>query len=39
MGYAIYDINRSCDAELMKQLRAVPHTIRVRTAGARGQAK
>lgn len=33
LGYAIYDINRQCDAELMRQLRAVPHTIRVRTAG------
>ena len=33
LGYAIYDINRPCDAELMKQLQAVPHTIRVRTAG------
>jgi D-3-phosphoglycerate dehydrogenase len=33
VGYAIYDINRPCDGELMKQLRAVPHTIRVRVAG------
>ncbi|MBI3476945.1 MAG: phosphoglycerate dehydrogenase [Acidobacteria bacterium] len=33
LGYAIYDINRPCDAELMRQLRAVPNTIRVRTAG------
>jgi D-3-phosphoglycerate dehydrogenase len=33
LGYAIYDINRQCDAELMRQLRAVPHTIRVRSAG------
>jgi len=33
MGYAIYDINRPCDENLMKQLRAVPHTIRVRVAG------
>ena len=33
VGYAIYDINRACDEELMKQLRAVPHTIRVRLAG------
>lgn len=33
MGYAIYDINRPCDAELMAQLRAVPHTISVRAAG------
>ncbi len=31
VGYAIYDINRACDAELMKMLRAVPHTISVRT--------
>jgi D-3-phosphoglycerate dehydrogenase / 2-oxoglutarate reductase len=34
LGYAIYDINRPCDAELMEKLRAVPHTIRVRTAAA-----
>ncbi len=33
MGYAIYDINRPCDAELMNQLRAVPHTVAVRAAG------
>lgn len=33
MGYAIYDINRPCDEKMMTQLRAVPHTIRVRTAG------
>ncbi len=33
LGYAIYDINRECDDELMRQLRAVPHTIAVRTAG------
>lgn len=33
IGYAIYDINRPCDDKLTKQLRAVPHTIRVRTAG------
>jgi D-3-phosphoglycerate dehydrogenase / 2-oxoglutarate reductase len=33
LGYAIYDINRACDRELMKQLRAVPHTIRVRVTG------
>jgi D-3-phosphoglycerate dehydrogenase len=33
LGYSIYDINRACDAELMRQLRAVPHTIRVRVAG------
>src|SRR5208337_285616 len=33
LGYAIYDINRPCDEELMEKLHAVPHTIRVR-AGA-----
>jgi len=33
LGYAIYDINRQCDEELMRLLRAVPHTIAVRTAG------
>ncbi len=33
LGYAIYDINRSCDEELMRLMRAVPHTIAVRTAG------
>jgi D-3-phosphoglycerate dehydrogenase / 2-oxoglutarate reductase len=33
LGYAIYDINRPCDAELMAQLRAVPHTIAVRAKG------
>lgn len=33
LGYAIYDINRPCDAELMGLLRAVPHTISVRAAG------
>jgi D-3-phosphoglycerate dehydrogenase len=32
LGYAIYDINRACDSELMQQLRAVPHTINVRAA-------
>ena len=37
LGYAIYDINRPCDAELMEKLRAVPHTIRVRTAGSCAQ--
>jgi D-3-phosphoglycerate dehydrogenase len=31
LGYAIYDINRPCDEELMRLLRAVPHTINVRT--------
>lgn len=34
LGYAIYDINRPCDEELMRLLRAVPHTIGVRAAGA-----
>jgi D-3-phosphoglycerate dehydrogenase / 2-oxoglutarate reductase len=44
LGYAIYDINRPCDRELMEKLRAVPHTIRVRAAsggqeaGVTGQA-
>jgi len=33
MGYAIYDINRRCDQELIGLLRAVPHTIAVRAAG------
>ncbi|MGB8060990.1 MAG: phosphoglycerate dehydrogenase [Candidatus Sulfotelmatobacter sp.] len=33
LGYAIYDINRACDEELMTQLRRVPQTIAVRAAG------
>jgi D-3-phosphoglycerate dehydrogenase len=33
LGYAIYDINRPCDEELMRELRAVPHTIGVRAKG------
>ncbi len=33
LGYAIYDINRPCDAELMRLLRAVPQTIMVRAKG------
>jgi D-3-phosphoglycerate dehydrogenase len=33
LGYAIYDINRPCDEELMELLRAVPHTIAVRAKG------
>jgi D-3-phosphoglycerate dehydrogenase / 2-oxoglutarate reductase len=33
IGYAIYDINRGCDEELIGELRKIPHTIRVRTAG------
>ncbi|HZQ94866.1 MAG TPA: phosphoglycerate dehydrogenase [Candidatus Sulfotelmatobacter sp.] len=30
IGYAIYDINRGCDAELIAALGQIPHTIRVR---------
>lgn len=33
IGYAIYDINRGCDDELIGELEKIPHTIRVRTAG------
>ena len=33
LGYAIYDINRACDADLMAELRKVPQTIAVRAAG------
>ncbi len=33
LGYAIYDINRPCDEELMRLVRAVPHTIAVRAGG------
>ena len=33
LGYAIYDINRDCDEELLEKLRGVPHTIRVRVPG------
>lgn len=33
LGYAIYDINRPCDQALMKDLRAVSHTIAVRAKG------
>ena len=33
LGYAIYDINRPCDADLMSQLQAVPQTIAVRAEG------
>jgi D-3-phosphoglycerate dehydrogenase / 2-oxoglutarate reductase len=37
LGYAIYDINQGCDADLLAKLRAVPQTIRVRVPGeARG---
>jgi len=32
LGYAIYDINCECDERLLQQLRAVPHTVRVRAA-------
>jgi D-3-phosphoglycerate dehydrogenase len=31
LGYAIYDINQSCDAALLRELEQIPHTIRVRT--------
>ena len=38
LGYAIYDINQSCDDELLAKLRSVPHTVRVRVPGVvRGQ--
>ena len=30
LGYAIYDINRGFDPELVDELQAIPHTIRVR---------
>ena len=30
VGYAIYDINRGFDPELVDELQAIPHTIRVR---------
>lgn len=33
LGYAIYDINRPCDEELVRLLRAVPQTIAVRAGG------
>ncbi len=33
LGYAIYDINRACDDELLGKLRSIPHTIRVRVPG------
>lgn len=33
LGYALYDINRPCDSELMEKLKAVPNTIRVRAQG------
>ncbi len=33
LGYAIYDINRACDEELMTELRRVPQTVAVRAAG------
>ena len=31
LGYAIYDINRNCDADLVRELERIPHTIRVRS--------
>jgi D-3-phosphoglycerate dehydrogenase len=34
LGYAIYDINRPCTPDLLRDLHDVPHTIRVRTAPA-----
>ncbi|MGA9352287.1 MAG: phosphoglycerate dehydrogenase [Terriglobales bacterium] len=33
LGYAIYDINRDCDPELLEKLRGIPHTVRVRVPG------
>jgi D-3-phosphoglycerate dehydrogenase len=30
VGYAIYDINRGFDSELVEELQQIPHTIRVR---------
>ena len=33
LGYAIYDINRRCEPELLEQLKKVPETIAVRAAG------
>jgi D-3-phosphoglycerate dehydrogenase / 2-oxoglutarate reductase len=33
LGYAIYDINRDCDPELLEKLRSIPHTVRVRVPG------
>ena len=32
LGYAIYDINRPCDRELLSELERIPHTIRARSA-------
>jgi D-3-phosphoglycerate dehydrogenase len=32
LGYAIYDINRACDRELLEELERIPHTVRVRSA-------
>lgn len=37
VGYAIYDINRACDGQLLEKLRKVPHTIRVRVPGKVGE--
>jgi D-3-phosphoglycerate dehydrogenase len=33
LGYAIYDINQDCDAQMLAKLRAVPQTVRVRVPG------
>ena len=30
LGYAIYEINQTCDEALIRELRQIPHTIRVR---------
>ncbi len=34
IGYAIYDINKPWETDLVKELGAVPRTLRVRTAGS-----
>ena len=36
LGYAIYDINRPCEEDLLVKLRGIPHTIRVRVPGRTG---
>ncbi|MGA7078864.1 MAG: phosphoglycerate dehydrogenase [Terriglobales bacterium] len=36
LGYAIYDINKYCDEQMLAKLRAVPQTIRVRVPGVVG---
>ncbi|MGA9640706.1 MAG: phosphoglycerate dehydrogenase [Terriglobales bacterium] len=33
LGYAIYDINRACDGDLLEKLRGIAHTVRVRVPG------